>query len=84
MWSVIGRAAVKLRVCRYRAHCFIPLFCMERAIGVKGGNSALDLSFRRSLPVLLSCEKPRSGIALSRNVLFGVVQTTDTINWSTF
>jgi len=52
--------------------------------GVEGGNCALDLSCRRSLPVLLSYEKPWSAITLSRNVLSRVTQVTGSIDWSTF
>lgn len=52
--------------------------------GVKGGNSALDLPLRRSLSVLCSHEKPRSTIALARNVLSGVTQVTGSIDWSPF
>lgn len=52
--------------------------------GVKGGNCALGLSFRRSLPLLLSYEELGSAITLSRNVLFGVTQVTCSVDWSIF
>lgn len=52
--------------------------------GVNGGSSALDLPFRRSVPVLRSHEKPWSTTALARNVFSGVTQVTGTTDWSPF